>query len=64
MDRKVHNVNRAFESEPGEVQLNAIRTLVKRSDKGAPWYGDAIAIVDAETNGNVFATVVNIPYPR
>ena len=63
IDKKVHHINRTFHATECHIVSAAMFELSKRADKGSPWYGDAVAVIDAETNGDKFAVVLNIPYP-
>lgn len=65
IDGKPHTVNRSFFSE--EVSLlyvDALATLYKRKDKGMPWCGDRIAVIDEETHGRAYKIYVDVPYPQ
>lgn len=66
IDGKKHVVNRGFYSA-GEGCIISIpivlHELSLRKDKGAPWYGDRIAVIDEETHGHAYKIYVGVPYP-
>lgn len=71
MDGKKHVVTRRFTSifatyhtRESEIISDALHALERRKDKGAPWYGDAITIVDEETYGRKYKVYVNVLYPE
>lgn len=65
IDGKQHVVNRwLYDAGEGGISGEALRVLSERKDKGAPWYGDRIAVIDEETHGRAYKVYVDVPYPQ